>query len=128
MAKDFRTPLGKARGLGSAKSGTGHFWLQRVTAFANVPLFLLFIAFVVYSVGKDYRQVHAVLANPFAAVIMGLMVLGGIYHMKLGMQVIIEDYARAETPRLILLALNIFFSFAMGAACILALLKITLGG
>lgn len=128
MAKDFRTPLGKARGLGSAKSGTGHFWLQRVTAFANVPLFLSFIALVIYIVGKDYGQVHAVLANPFVAIIAGLMVLGGIYHMKLGMQVIIEDYVRTETPRLVLLALNIFFSFVMGAACILALLKITLGG
>jgi len=128
MTKDFRTPLNKARGLGSAKRGTGHFWLQRVTAFANVPLFLLFIALVICIVGKDYRDVHAVLANPFVAILMGLMVLGGIYHMKLGMQVIIEDYVRAETPRLVLLALNIFFSFVMGAACILALLKITLGG
>jgi len=127
MRKDFRTPLGKVRGLGSARNGTGHFWRQRLTALANIPLFIFFIVLVVALVGKDYSHVRAVLANPVVALVIALMVLAGIYHMKLGMQVIIEDYVPAEGWRAFILALNIFFSFAMGAACILALLKITLG-
>jgi len=128
MAKDFRTPLGKVRGLGSARDGTQHFWMQRFTALANVPLFIFFIVLVVMLVGKDYDRVHHALANPVVALVVALMVLSGIYHMKLGMQVIIEDYVRNEGWRIFILALNIFFSFAMGAVCILALLKITLGG
>ncbi|MHC5305963.1 succinate dehydrogenase, hydrophobic membrane anchor protein [Bartonella sp. LJL80] len=128
MKKDFRTELGKVRGLGSAHHGTHHFWMQRVTAFANVPLFIFFIVLVVSLVGKDYATVHATLANPVVAVVMGLMVFSGIYHMKLGMQVIIEDYLPNEGARVFVLTLNMFFCYVMGGALLLALLKITLGG
>ncbi|EJF91510.1 succinate dehydrogenase, hydrophobic membrane anchor protein [Bartonella tamiae] len=128
MKKDFRTELGKVRGLGSAHEGTHHFWMQRLTAFANVPLFIFFIILVVSLVGKDYATVYATLSNPVIAAIMGLMVLSGIYHMKLGMQVIIEDYIHHEGLRIFVLTLNIFFCYVMGGALLLALLKITLGG
>ncbi|RCL00919.1 MAG: membrane anchor subunit [Candidatus Tokpelaia sp. JSC189] len=128
MAKDFRTPLGKVGGLGSTKNGTRNFCIQRFTAMANVPLFIFFIVLVVTLVGQDYDHVYNMLANPIIALVMGLMILSAVYHMKLGMQVIIEDYVHNERWRIFILALNIFFCFSMGAACILALLKITLRG
>jgi len=126
--KDFRTPLGKVRGFGSARGGTGHFWIQRLTALTNVPLFVFFIVLVVTLVGKDYNHVHAVLANPVVILVMALMVLSGICHMALGMQVIIGDYVHSKGLCAFMLAMNIFFSFVMGAACILALLKIMFEG
>ncbi len=128
MKKDFRTELGKVRGWGAAHTGTSHFWAQRMTALANVPLFIFFIVLVVSLVGKDYAIVHATLENPIVAVVMALMILSGIYHMKLGMQVILEDYLPNEATRVLMLALNTFFCYVIGAGLLLALLKISLGG
>ena len=128
MKKDFRTELGKVRGWGAAHTGTSHFWAQRMTALANVPLFIFFIVLVVSLVGKDYATVHSTLENPIVAVVMALMILSGIYHMKLGMQVILEDYLPNEATRVLMLAFNTFFCYVIGAGLLLALLKISLGG
>jgi len=123
---DMRTPLNRARGNGSAKTGTGHFWIQRLTALANLPLSLFFVASLVALTGTDYMTAHGYLANPLVAILLLMLVLSGVWHMCIGMQVIIEDYVHGPSAKFFSLILNNFFSAAIALICLYAVLKISL--
>jgi succinate dehydrogenase / fumarate reductase membrane anchor subunit len=123
----MKTPLKHVRGLGSAHSGTEHFWRQRLTALANIPLAIGFLCVVYATLGKDAEAARTILACPFDAFIIALFVISGVIHMKIGMQVIIEDYIHGEGSKIVALALNTLFSIAAGAACVFAVLKLTFG-
>lgn len=125
---DMRTPLSRVRGFGSAKSGTDHFWAQRLTALANVPLVIFLIASIVALVGADYETVRAYLSMPIVSILFLLLIGSGIYHMRLGMQVVIEDYVHGEATKLLAVIGNNFFSVLVGLACVYAVLKLGFGG
>jgi succinate dehydrogenase / fumarate reductase membrane anchor subunit len=124
----METPLKKVRGLGSARSGTDHFWRQRLTAVALVPLTLAFLVIVLKTQGHDHASVAATLSHPLPAILILLFIVSGITHMRIGMQVIIEDYVHQEGQKIALLLLNTFFAIAVGLACVFAVLKLSFGG
>ena len=118
----MRTPLGRVRGLGSARSGTDHFFLQRVTGAANFVLAVLFVGIVISIAGSSYEAARATLSNPLVAVGILLALL------SVTMQVIIEDYVHDEGMKVLCIVANTFFTVAVGLAGAFAVLKISLGG
>ncbi len=126
-SQNMQTPMARVKGLGSAKSGTEHFWHQRLTAIANVPLTLAFITIVVCLIGKSHADAMIFLAKPHVSIIMMLFVAIGLIHMRLGMQVIIEDYVHGEGLKIVAVIANTFFAFGVGAVSLYALLKISFG-
>ncbi|MFZ1814985.1 MAG: succinate dehydrogenase, hydrophobic membrane anchor protein [Rhizobiaceae bacterium] len=125
---NMRTPLGKVRGLGSAKEGTTHFWHQRLSGLANVPLTLFLVWLIISLAGADHAQAASLLSSPLVAIGTILTVLSMTIHMRLGMQVVIEDYVHAEGTKFLLLMLNTFFTFAIAVTGIFAILKLAFGG
>jgi succinate dehydrogenase / fumarate reductase membrane anchor subunit len=122
-----KTPLGRVRGLGSAKSGTQDFWRERITGAALVPLTIAFVAIVISLAGADHAGAVALLGSPFVAVLMLLFIGVSIVHMRLGMQVIIEDYVHDETTKIVCVMVNTFISYFLGAIAIYALAKLNFG-
>ena len=124
----LRTPISRVRGLGSAKDGTEHFWAQRLTAVALVPLVIWFVASMVCLTGAGRGDVLDWLGQPIVAILMLLMITVAFYHLKLGLQVVIEDYLHSEGVKLTALVLNTFGCLAVGIAAAFAVLKIAFGG
>ena len=120
------TELGRVRGLGAAKDGVHHWWLQRVTAIANIVLMLWFVFSLVRLPSLDYASVTLWLRQPVAAVPMLLLIASVFWHFRLGVQVMIEDYVHGQTRVVAMLALN-FYALAGAAAAVFAVLKIALG-
>jgi succinate dehydrogenase / fumarate reductase membrane anchor subunit len=123
----LQTPLARVRGLGAARSGTGHFWQQRLTAVAGGPLTIAFVVIVVSLLGRNHAAVVQILGSPFVAIVMLLFLATNIYHMWLGMQVVIEDYVHHELMKLSLLMMNTFFCVVVATASLYALLKLSFG-
>lgn len=121
-----RTPLARVEGLGAAHSGTQHFWRQRVSAVALVPLSIWFVISALSLIGAGRHEAVAFLGMPINAVLMALFVVAALHHMMLGIQVVIEDYVHNEAARIALLVLNQFFAWLVGAASLFALVKIAL--
>jgi succinate dehydrogenase / fumarate reductase membrane anchor subunit len=126
-AGKMSTPLARVRGLGAAKSGTEHFWRQRLTAVANVPLTIAFVLIVVSLLGRNHAWAAQTLGSPLVAIIMLLFIASITTHMRIGMQVIIEDYVHDEPAKLILLMLNTFFTLAVALASAYGILKLSFG-
>jgi succinate dehydrogenase / fumarate reductase membrane anchor subunit len=123
----LRTPLSEAQGLGSAKSGTEHFWRQRMTAIANVPLVIFLLWFIVSHLGAARGDVVASVQNPFNAILLVLSFVSILWHMRLGMQTVIEDYVHGHAAKLVSLVLNNFYIAALGVAAFYAILKMGFG-
>ena len=122
----MRTPLKKVRGLGSAKGGTEHFIVQRVTAVANIALTVFLVYAALHLIGASRAGVKEFFSQPWAAVLGILLAISTSIHMRIGMQIIIEDYVHGGN-RVLLLLLNTFFSLFVGAAIFLAVTKLYLG-
>jgi succinate dehydrogenase / fumarate reductase membrane anchor subunit len=124
---DMRTPLGRVLGHGAAHTGTVHFWRQRLTAVANVPLTIAMIVIVFMLLGRNQAAVAQILGTPLVAIILLLFIVSITTHMRIGMQVIIEDYVHDEIGSLVLIMANTFFCIAVALASAYGIFKLSFG-
>ena len=122
----MQTPLAKVRGLGSAKSGLHHWWHQRLTAIAMVPLMIATLVIISQIGTLDYEGAMALMANPLVASLLLLLVLVGFYHAAMGLQVVLEDYISSEGQRMALIIFVKMALFALAVLAILSILKVAL--
>ena len=120
----FRTPLAQVRGLGSAKSGTHHWWLQRLTAVALIPLSLWFVASLLSIATADYASAAAWLQTPAAAILCCAFIVAVFYHGQLGLQVVLEDYVHTEWLKLTCIVVAKLLSLLLAGVCLFAVLKV----
>ncbi|MGY8639010.1 succinate dehydrogenase, hydrophobic membrane anchor protein [Bradyrhizobium sp. 14AA] len=125
--RSMRTPLGRVRNLGAAHSGTGDFWRQRVSAVAMVLLMIPVIVVIMMLLGRNQAGAKQILGSLPIAIIMVLFIVASAWHMKIGMQVVIEDYVHNEKLKLTAIMLNNFFSIAVALASIYAILQLSSG-
>jgi succinate dehydrogenase / fumarate reductase membrane anchor subunit len=123
----FRTPLGRVRFRGAAHWGTQAFYLQRLTALASIALTIMAIVIVMMVLGRNQAAAAQILGWPLVAIIMLLFVICNVVHMRIGMQVIIEDYVHDDNAKLALLAANTCYSWAVGLIAVYAILKLSFG-
>jgi succinate dehydrogenase / fumarate reductase membrane anchor subunit len=125
--RSMETPLRRVLYFGAAHDGTSHFWRQRLTALANIPLTIGFVVIVIAAVGRPLAEVAALIGSPVAAAVLILMILSVCIHMRIGMQVIIEDYIHGPLLKTAVIVANTFFAAAVGVLAALAVLKLAFG-
>jgi len=125
--KHIRTPLARVRGHGAARSGTDHFWRQRLTAVANIPLTIAAVLIIILLLGRNQAAVAQILGSPLVAIVMLLFIISTTTHMRIGMQVIIEDYVHDESVKLALVMANTFFAIGVALAAAYGILKLSFG-
>jgi len=125
--KSMRTPLGRVRNLGASHSGTGDFWRQRLTAVAMTLLMLPVVVVVMMLLGRNQAGAAQILGSPPIAIILLLFIVASAWHMKIGMQVVIEDYVHSEKLKIAAIMANNFFAMAVALASIYAILKLSSG-
>ena len=124
----MRTPLGRVRYLGSAHGGTQDFWRQRLTGAAGLVLALLAAGIIAAAAGRPYPEAVHIVGSPLAAAVFVLLFLVIAVHMRIGMQIIVEDYITAPGLKIVTLAANTFFSYVVATVAIVAVLKLAAGG
>jgi succinate dehydrogenase / fumarate reductase membrane anchor subunit len=124
----FRSPLGKVRGLGSAKDGTHHWWMQRVTALALIPLAIWFVVGVIALAGQDHAAFTAWVKNPVSATLLVVLIAATFHHAQLGLQVVIEDYVHHEGLKLASVLAVKFAAVLLAGIGIVSVLRIAFGG
>ena len=125
--KTMRTPLGRVRNLGASHSGTSDFWRQRLTAVAMTLLIVPIIVIIMMLLGRNQAGAAQILGSLPIAIVLLLFIIASAWHMKIGMQVVIEDYIHGEKTKLVCVIANNFFSFAVALASIYAILKLSSG-
>ncbi len=126
-SRTMRTPLARAKGLGAAGHGAEHWWLHRMTAVSNVPLIISFVIIVASLSGSTYEQATAIVSHPLVALLLILGVISVTNHMRLGMQLPIEDYIHDKGWKLAVLIANNFYAVVIAVACLWAILKVSFG-
>lgn len=123
----MRTPLARVKGLGAAGHGVEHWWIHRVTAVSNVPLIISFVIIVAALAGSSYEGAVAIVSHPLTAILLLLAVISVTNHMRLGMQIVIEDYVHDKGYKIAAVIANNFYAVIIAVACIYAILKVSLG-
>jgi succinate dehydrogenase / fumarate reductase membrane anchor subunit len=125
--RTMRTPLARAKGLGAAGHGAGHWWVHRMTAVSNVPLIIAFVIIIAALAGSSYEQALSIVSHPFVALVLILAVISVTNHMRLGMQLPIEDYIHEKGWKLAALIANNFYAVVIAVTCLWAILKVSFG-
>lgn len=123
----IRTPISRAKGLGASGGGTDHFWHHRITAISNALLLFPFVVVVAAVAGRTHAEAIAIVSHPLVAILLALFVVSFTVHMRLGMQIVIEDYVHGRGAKIAAVIANTFFAIAIGAAGLFAILKIGFG-
>lgn len=122
----MRTPRSRVKGLGASGHGASHWWMQRLTAASNAPLMLAFVVVIALMAGRSYPEAIALMSHPAVALVLILAVISVTLHMRIGMQVIIEDYVHDQGLRLAALFANNFYAVIVAVACLYAILRVSL--